>query len=426
MAQLSCEQFREKIHPLLDGELDEGEEAAMHRHMAACADCRSEYEALSELRELLSHMDDGLETPLEFERGWRRAVRREAGLKRTRGWVRALSGVAAAFIVLAGVTAFNRATGRLPGAQPSAEPYAYTAGEVAADLGGDGADADLESRSLDGEPMIATVNYGESEADGIQAKYDYSSADSLSSTSSGSSGVLDVDESAGSPLKVVRSASLTLETEDFETDMDAIKSTVAKYGGLFERNAISGEVGSRRAELTLRVPAALLETYVEQLRSLCHVLESEISAQDITQYTDTALRLDTYRAQLTRVKELTAQAKDLDEVLELEEEAARLQYEIDKLTSALNGWDSQAEMSTVNVVLTEYSHVDAAIGASGFSGRVGEQFAASMSAISSFLGDMMLSAIALLPHLIWIAPVGALSALGIRAFRRSSRRRHAD
>ena len=159
------------------------------------------------------------------------------------------------------------------------------------------------------------------------------------------------------------------------------------------------------------------------------MLESEISAQDITsQYSDTALRLDTYRVQLNRVKELTAQAADLNEVLELEEEASRLQYEIDKLTGMLNGWDSQTEMSTVNIVLTEYSHVDASIGSTGFSGRVGEQFAQSMNTIRSFLGDMMLSAIALLPHLAWVVPVAAVAALGIHFAKRSGthRRRHAD
>lgn len=449
MAQLSCEQFREKIHPLLDGELNAQDQAQLEEHMAQCPDCRSEFEDLKALREELSHLDDDLKVPLEFERGWRNAVRREASLKRTRRWVRALSGVAAAFVALMGVTAFNRATGRLPSEYASAteQPaYAVTADlldaasndpsatqSMSAEVEGAGT-VDAQSRSLDDATTSVVSGYDASdEVDGTQARYDYSSEDSLSATTSGSAGLLDVDESndtsTGSSIKVLRSASLTLETENFDADMDAIKDTVAKYGGLFERNAVSGDVGNRRAELTLRVPAALLENYVEQLRSLCHVLESEISAQDITsQYSDTALRLDTYRVQLNRVKELTAQAADLNEVLELEEEASRLQYEIDKLTGMLNGWDSQTEMSTVNIVLTEYSHVDASIGSTGFSGRVGEQFAQSMNTIRSFMGDMMLSAIALLPHLAWVVPVAAVAALGIHFAKRSGthRRRHAD
>lgn len=442
MAQLSCEQFREKIHPLLDGELNAQDQAQLEEHMAQCSDCRSEYEEFKALCEQLSHLDDDLKVPSEFERGWRNAVRREASLKRTRRWVRALSGVAAAFVALMGVTAFNRATGRLPGAavDPTQQPaYALAteqpmdataeldnAAYASDDAGG------INARSLENAPLALTTGQDASDdARQTQAQYDYSSEDSLSATSSGSTGLLDVDDStdANGSIKVLRSASLTLETENFDADMDAIKSTVAKYGGLFERNAISGDEGNRRAELTLRVPAALLENYVEQLRSLCHVLESEITAQDVTsQYTDTALRLDTYRTQLTRVKELTAQAQDLNEVLELEEEASRLQYEIDKLTGMLNGWDSQTEMSTVNIVLTEYSHVDAAVGTTGFSGRVGEQFAQSMNTIRNFLGDMMLSAIALLPHLAWLVPLGALTALGIHCAKRSGtrRRRHAD
>ena len=62
---------------------------------------------------------------------------------------------------------------------------------------------------------------------------------------------------------------------------------------------------------------------------------------------------------------------------------------------------------------------------SGFTGELGERFSASMHEVGSFFGDMMLTAMSFLPHLIWIAPLGALAILGVKLFGRG-RRRHAD
>ena len=432
MTQMDCDGFRAKLHPLLDGELSADDEAGMHEHMASCADCREEYEQLSAVRDMLSHMDDDLEPPIEFEQGWRKAVRAERRLGRTRRWTRALSCVAAGFVLLAGATALNRfasapeaplaADAAIESPAPadvSAEhgllPDFDTAAAKATD---DGAMA-VRSAMLPGDSA------GDESAD-IPAQYSYSKDDNLGATTSG--GLLDVgDDSAvsGSSMKVLRSAALTIETSSFDDDMAQIKTVVAKFGGLFERNAITGENGSRTAELTLRVPAGFLETFVEQLRAIGCVTSSEVSAQDITsQYTDTALLLDSYRTQLTRVKELTAEAADLSEVLALEAEASRLQYEIDKLSGALRGWDSQAELSTVTIVLSEYDQVQAAF-SSGFTGELGERFSASMHEVGSFFGDMMLTAMSFLPPLVWIAPLGALAILGAKLFGRG-RRRHAD
>ena len=432
MTQMDCDGFRAKLHPLLDGELSADDEAGMHEHIASCAGCREEYEQLSAVRDMLSHMDDDLEPPIEFEQGWRKAVRAERRLGRTRRWTRALSCVAAGFVLLAGATALNRfasapeaplaadaAIESPASADVSAEYDLLPDSDTAVAKGaGDGAMA-VRSAMLPGDSA------GDESAD-IPAQYSYSKDDNLGATTSG--GLLDVgDDSAvsGSSMKVLRSAALTIETSSFDDDMAQIKTVVAKFGGLFERNAITGENGSRTAELTLRVPAGFLETFVEQLRAIGCVTSSEVSAQDITsQYTDTALLLDSYRTQLTRVKELTAEAADLGEVLALEAEASRLQYEIDKLSGALRGWDSQAELSTVTIVLSEYDQVQAAF-SSGFTGELGERFSASMHEVGSFFGDMMLTAMSFLPHLIWIAPLGALAILGVKLFGRG-RRRHAD
>lgn len=436
MASSGCAQFHEKIHPLLDGELNAAEAAAMRAHMAECEGCRQEYEQLCGIRDMLAHMDDDVEAPIAFERGWRSAVRHEGRARRSRKWVRLLSGVAAAVLLLTGATVINRSSGRLPRVDANGQVITMAAEDgpsmrsMPADYGA--AQNDIlpqgEAENDDDALMIASDLSGIDSAGYTQppdfgstaARYHYSKNTALSATSSG--GLLDVDErrdgGSVSSIKVLRSALLKIETENFDDDLSAIKSVVAKFGGLFERNAMAGDTGSRRAELTLRVPAGFLEAFVEQLRPIGRVLESEISAEDITsQYTDVALRLDTCRAQLRRVQELTAQAKDLNEVLELEKEASKLQYSIDKLTGRLNGWDGKTEMSIVSIVLSEYSHVEASLAGSGFTRRIGAQFGESMQEVKRFFGDMTLTLIAFLPHLLWLLPLCFIAFAVSRALK---------
>lgn len=50
----SCVQFNEMISALIDGALDEGQEAELRAHMEACPSCKSLYEAFSELSEAMS------------------------------------------------------------------------------------------------------------------------------------------------------------------------------------------------------------------------------------------------------------------------------------------------------------------------------------------------------------------------------------
>lgn len=447
MAKLNCEEFQKSINPLLDGELDERQISDMYEHMAACESCSRQYQELMDVRDMLAHMDDDLVTPAEFESGWRKAVREEKRTRHTRGWVRALSGVAAAFVMLAGATAIRRtdinASDTLP--QATAVVYSTTENTDSYDetvaLTSDATESStLEYDTADTSGLEAAMPTEGTTSDytqvlladstddtSTQAKYSYSDSDNLGATSSG--GILDVDETSTtttSGVKMLRSAALTIDSDDFDNDIESIKTLLTKYGGLIERNAISGSEGSRTAELTLRVPAGFLESFVEQLRQVGSVTHSEVSAQDVTsQYTDTALRLDTYRTQLNRVKELTDTASDLNEVLELEAEASRLQYEIDKLTGTLKGLDSQAEMSTVTVTLSEYTHVDARFSVSGFGSQLSEQFSESMNNIGDFLQDMLLTATALLPYLIWIVPLGILLFVGLKLTKKA-KHRHAD
>lgn len=55
---MNCEQVREQISAMLDGELSENDRAFVMEHLAACPECRRVYEAFSAISDSLHDLDD--------------------------------------------------------------------------------------------------------------------------------------------------------------------------------------------------------------------------------------------------------------------------------------------------------------------------------------------------------------------------------
>lgn len=117
---MNCETFASLLSRLWDGELSPGEEEALRLHAASCPRCAQLLAVWEDARDALAHLDDGVQPPETFSQGWRDAVRREAfraKRMRRRPFLRAVSGLAAALVLLVGSTALWR-EGMLPVAYP--------------------------------------------------------------------------------------------------------------------------------------------------------------------------------------------------------------------------------------------------------------------------------------------------------------------
>ena len=69
--------------------------------------------------------------------------------------------------------------------------------------------------------------------------------------------------------KIIKTASLGLETRTFDETLASIKERVSEMGGYVERSDISGKEpenygdGGRNAFLTLRIPQEKMESFLE-------------------------------------------------------------------------------------------------------------------------------------------------------------------
>lgn len=157
--------------------------------------------------------------------------------------------------------------------------------------------------------------------------------------------------------KIIKNADISIHVERFDEKVDEIIQIVNELGGYIESSQIQGEKSanfSRRASMALRIPQAKLNEALDKFKDMGRVTNQHISGENITDaYYDTDARVRNLLQQEQRLLEILNMAKNVDEILRIENELNRVRTDIDMLTGQLTAWDKMVEMSLVNVNLIE-------------------------------------------------------------------------
>lgn len=158
--------------------------------------------------------------------------------------------------------------------------------------------------------------------------------------------------------KWVITMSLTAETENLTDAMGLLAEKIQASGGYVESQSISGTaVNSGRspsAYITVRVPAAQLDSFVEDVSGMTNVVSSSRYVEDITlSYTDTEGRVKALKTEEARLLELMEQAQTMSDLLEIEERLTEVRYQLENYTSTLRLYDNQVDYATLDLTLRE-------------------------------------------------------------------------
>lgn len=168
--------------------------------------------------------------------------------------------------------------------------------------------------------------------------------------------------SASQPLpqnrKWVITMNLTAETGDLDAALDAVLAKVSQMEGYVESQSVSGgSAGSGRhrfANLTLRIPAAVVDGFVEEVAGLTNLVSSSRNVQDITlTYSDTAGRVTALETEQARLLELMEQAENMSDLLEIEARLTEVRYQLENYASTLRLYDNQVDYATVSLYISE-------------------------------------------------------------------------
>ena len=394
---MDCKEFSNLLDAYMDGALPDADARRMRDHAAECGACA----ALLALREDCRRLDEKIQVPDSFSASWRQAIREEENMeekqKKTVHW-KAWVSVAAALIFVVGGTLASRDD--LPSRRVtsnSAVPYAEKSS------------ADSSAYRSMAAGAVSNVVY-DSGAMAYPMMEDYADYDEAAEYEAG------VDKAAQAE-KIIRSASFTVKTTDYDADLQRIQDLTAELEGRVEYLSSTGDASSgqtRSASLTRRVPSQRLDEFLAGAQGIGSITGMTQEMEDVSDsYYDTQSRLETQRAKLARLQALMEQAEDVSDLIEIESAIADAQYYIDRYTGTLKSFDSRVEYSTVRVTVRETRVTETkevSLGERILTG-IGDSF----QEFGWFMEDMLIFLASSLPWLIALAVIVFAIALLIRA-----------
>lgn len=220
--------------------------------------------------------------------------------------------------------------------------------------------------------------------------------------------------------KWVITMSLSTETGDMDTALEAISARIQQMEGYVESQNISGLSGRQRtASLTIRVPADQVDSFVEEVSGLTNLVSSSRNVRDITlTYTDTEGRVKALETEQTRLLELMEQAENMSDLLEIEARLTEVRYQLESYASTLRLYDNQVDYATVSLYITEvekYTPVEEP----GFFERITGGLAESIVNLGETIVECIVWLIVNLPYLIVLGLLGwGVAAIGKRIRRK--------
>lgn len=164
--------------------------------------------------------------------------------------------------------------------------------------------------------------------------------------------------------KTIKTATLNLQTLEFDQFLTALQEQVKAVGAYIEYSYESGNNryynASRNAEYRIRVPQSNLQTFLDGMGGIATVVSKNEQEQDVTlAYVDTESRIKTLQIEQERLLALLEKAENLESIIALEQRLGEVRYQIESYTSQLRTYDNKITYSTVSIYVSEVLRVTA-------------------------------------------------------------------
>ena len=204
--------------------------------------------------------------------------------------------------------------------------------------------------------------YGDEYALTADAYYEYDMPDAPMEAENGFSGEIAKTSETGAALtnrKIIRNASLSVQTLEFDAFLEKLNTAVNEIGGFIESSDIGGRTyynqsKLRSAYLVIRVPASKLDAFINTVDGLGNVTSKSTGLRDVTtSYIDSEKHLEALRTEQSALLEILKNATTVEDIITVQDRLSDVSYEIESYESILRSYDDQIDLSTVTLNLNE-------------------------------------------------------------------------
>lgn len=155
--------------------------------------------------------------------------------------------------------------------------------------------------------------------------------------------------------KVILNAQVDLKVKEADGAVREISEAVRAAGGYVQENRQDGtQQQGRKVNLIVRVPSGAYGSIFELVNRLGEVTTSREWTNDVTEeYVDLDARIKTKETHLSQLQKLYAKGGSIKELMDLEQEIARVTAELESIKGRFQFLSSQVAFSTITVTLYE-------------------------------------------------------------------------
>jgi hypothetical protein len=204
---------------------------------------------------------------------------------------------------------------------------------------------------------------------------------------------------------VIKTADVFMEVANLDETMKHVQRIAELQNGFVVLSSFSSREQNQKAgNVSLRVPAAKFDDALGKIRALAAKMENEnIRENDVAEeFYDVAARLTNKEKAEKRLQEILKAARNVREILEVEQSLTNTRQEIEQLTARKHYHADQAALSTINVNAHEpYPLVVA--GKDGFWMKLARGFHCGVEGFGDTMSGIVSFFIAKIPAFVMIA-----------------------
>jgi hypothetical protein len=163
--------------------------------------------------------------------------------------------------------------------------------------------------------------------------------------------------------KIIKNGNLSLKVDNADKANASVTKIAKDNGGeVASSNFRQSGTNVKSGSITVKVPVANFEKTFADLKKVASlVLTESTSGNDVTeQYVDLQAQLKNKQTEEDAFTKIMAQAQKIDDVLAVQRELSRVRGQIEQLQGRIKYLESQTNMSTITVSLTEDANISIA------------------------------------------------------------------
>jgi len=161
--------------------------------------------------------------------------------------------------------------------------------------------------------------------------------------------------------KIIKTGSLNAEVKNYDSFYLSVREKVKNLGGYIAQEQQDQSDYKIENSLTIKVPVDQFDNAITELTAgTDKINERKITSQDVTgEYVDTKSRMEAKREVRQRYIDLLKQAKNMQEILNVQSEINDVQGEIESAAGRINYLSHSSSYSTINLTFFQVLNISA-------------------------------------------------------------------